>query len=1133
MQESPNIFPRHYEELKSSFIDDELIRLNIKSFEGMEAQEEYFRNYEGDRLNTGVPAERMLEKTNHLLAGCWVAYIYTQDGLRPHFKPDKPKRFFDYNKGKEKVIKYEQIKGCKNGYFMPKLTYSHVRLIAKRYKLKKFPKGNSNLCCEEAWDWIAKEKKITIAITEGSKKTLALNSFGIPCIGLTGVYNFTNFSEEKKKAEEKKTGETLPDGNLLACFRKFEGHSFDIYFDMDSKIQTIKNVTKAVEKLTKALLFTKISKVVSRKYWDGKKGKGIDDFLFNTKGNLSGLSSERIIIGEKYKSVKADLTVHERYLTDEKGQGLAILKEAIDNHKIILIESAKNTGKTSFLSNYTYAFQIEGAKVFIPTHRRTLMAELSNRMNTANAENLRGSKDKVFGLSMCLDSLHDKSAVAFTPEMLEDYRDCILVIDEVDQVLDHLAEGATDIKTHRKTVNQNLVQLMKISSKVIASSADISQEVADFLYANCGEKPFVIRNTFKPKGGKCTVYKQTTPHGLVKDAAAAIARGEKIMFFTTGQKETSTWSTSTLEKYFMIKFPGLKIGAVDAATAYDENRIEFRCYENYNAFIEREQFDILLVSPVVSTGTDITSKHFDSYWGINWGVISVNSFSQAMGRIRDNIPRYIWTSNSFLGVKGNGACFSWQLRYAEENQLEVNKLVFEHYDNDFNPYINDELLKYWSIRAAIVNTQGRQLQRSTIEKFQDDYEYMEYIEELPELDEEDTEKDKKDDTDRGLPVDIKEVKEANLYQHYQNVIEAPLLEDIALGELRKKQEKTATERHTERANNTIRKISPRDKKVKLTHEILEAEDAGCFPRMELDWLADKGLKVTHKQDKQRSLDGDFILDSNSKCKAAKANYIKKFGLQAIKNNPHEIYTNEHPLVKEVAAKVRKGFNKIKGTKATIRDYWKMRGLNAKSTDWNLTKWALNLIGYTFTEFDRKKGIRKYTLRDCCRAEFRAMIFKFWDDEKLQLINDDKLSQAENLGVTNLPDAIPASDTSPCSEGDKLLYIYRDKTDNMSEPIDLDNVVPPPGINKGDFSYFSDDVEATVEDVEGIVAIMDDLNPDKSPLENFLDNIQGWGWDVFKEVAKYSQLVRDKTLKFSAELINLGQWEYISALDTPF
>ena len=751
MQELTNVFPRHYKELKSSFIDDELIRLNIKSFEGMAAQEEYFRNYDGDRLNTGAPARRQLGMTNFLLAGCWVAYTHTQDGLRPHFKPDKPIRSVN-EEGKVKVIKYTQIKGSKNGYFMPKLTYHHVELIAKRYKLKKYPKGEPNLYCEESWDWIAKEKKMTIAITEGSKKTLALNSAGIPCIGITGIQNFENFGKEKRKAEEEKTGQALPDNNLLDCFRKLEGHNFDIYFDMDSKIQTIKNVSMAAERLTKALLVTKISKVISRKYWDGKKGKGIDDYLFNTNGDLSELSSVQIIIGEKYKSVEADLTVHERYLTDEKGQGLAILKEAINNHKIILIESAKNTGKTSFLSNYTYAFQIGGVKVFIPTHRRTLMAELSNRMNTANAENLRGSKDKVFGLSMCLDSMHSKSAVAFTPEMLEEYRGCILVIDEVDQVLDHLAEGATEIKANRKTVNQNLVQLMKISQKVIASSADISQEVADFLTTNCGEKPFVIRNTFKPKGGKCTIYTQTRPYKFLTKLEEAIARGEKVMVFTTGQKEISTWSTTNLEQYFKARFPGLKIGSVDASTAYDKERIEFRCYENYNAFIEREQFDILLVSPVVSTGTDITSKHFDSYWGVNWGVISVNSFSQAMGRIRDNIPRHIWTSNSFLGFKGNGKCFGYQLEYSQKNQLETNKLIFMYFDTEYNPYLNEALLKYWAVRSAIVNTQGQQLQLSTITKFEDDYEFVDF-----------DEKDLEDEEKKGSEENLKSVKEANVY----------------------------------------------------------------------------------------------------------------------------------------------------------------------------------------------------------------------------------------------------------------------------------------------------------------------------------------------------------------------------------
>ena len=79
-----NIFPRHYQEFKNSFIDDDLIQLNICSLSGSAAQEKYFENYDGDRTNTGAPANRLLEKTNHLLKGVWYVNIVTKDGVRPH-----------------------------------------------------------------------------------------------------------------------------------------------------------------------------------------------------------------------------------------------------------------------------------------------------------------------------------------------------------------------------------------------------------------------------------------------------------------------------------------------------------------------------------------------------------------------------------------------------------------------------------------------------------------------------------------------------------------------------------------------------------------------------------------------------------------------------------------------------------------------------------------------------------------------------------------------------------------------------------------------------------------------------------------------------------------------------------------
>lgn len=1117
-----NIFPRHYQELKNSFIDDDLIRLNIASFEGMKAQEEYFNYYEGDRLNTGAPTERLLEKTNFLLPGCWVAYTHTQDGVRPHFKPDQPKKFYDYSKNKEKVIKYVQVKGSKNGYFMPRITYRHVELIARKYKIKKYPKGEPSVYCEEAWEWIAKNKNIAIGIAEGSKKTLALCSIGVPCIGLTGVYNFTNYGKDKFKPNEKPL-----DFNLLDCFRKFEGHSFNIYHDMDEKEQTIKNVSKAAEQLTKALTFSKISNTVFRSYWDGLKGKGIDDYLFNNEGDLSELSCEQIIIGEKYQKVEADLTIHERYLTNKEGKGLPVLKKAIDSHRVVLIDSSKNTGKTTFASDYTYAFQMQGVKVFIPSHRRTLMSELSSRMNTANAENFNISLDKAFGLAMCIDSLHSNSSVRFTLEMLENFRDCILFIDEVDQVFDHLAEGQTDIKSHRRIVNENLIQLMQISKKIIATSADISQEVADFLEINCREKPFVIRNTYKVKGGKCKIYNHSKPYKLLSAAEKAVERGEKIMFFTTGQKETSTWSTSTLEKYFKGKYPNLKIGVVDAATVADKERLEFRCYEDYNAFIDREKFDILLVSPVVCTGTDITSKHFDSYWGINWGVISVNSFSQAMGRIRENIPRHIWSSNSFLGVKGNGSCFAWQLQYSQKNQLETNKLIFEHYDSEFTPYINDSLLKYWCIRSAIVNTQGKQMQKCTAKKFADDYEQIE-------IDNEDMVNKEK----QSLADNLSTTKDKNISICYQAIIESPTIDDCQLDELRRKQEKTATERHTERANNTIRKISPRDKKIKLTPEILEAEDQGFFQKLELDWLAQKGIDLTHKQDKQRVIEGDFILDSNRKCKAAKVNYIRRFGLDEIISNPNleEIYHNNHPLIQKVGGNIRKGFNKLAESKATIRDFWRTKKISPKSSDWNLVKWALELVGYGMAETKRNKQGRFYELIDSCGAKLRETILGYWDEEKLDLIEaGDKGSEAQNSEVTEGSNSDVVEVTVSSSEGDKSTYIYREnKNLEHLSPSKISELPETPSELLVLVKDFQDeprqdgtpllgDMEWTADYLRMMIEMRIRFNLSSTPLEAFRFQLKEFGWDVIKEAAKYSEAWASKVSSFVEQLIDTGEW----------
>ncbi|MDE5118472.1 MAG: hypothetical protein O4860_15125, partial [Trichodesmium sp. St2_bin2_1] len=495
----------------------------------------------------------------------------------------------------------------------------------------------------------------------------------------------------------------------------------------------------------------------------------------------------------------------------------------------------------------------------------------------------------------------------------------------------------------------------------------------------------------------------------------------------------------------------------------------------------------------------------------------VNTFAQAMGRIRDNITRHIWSSNNFLGKKGNGSCFSHRLKYSQKNELKTNQLIFEYYNDEFNPYENESLLNYWCTRAAIVNTQAKQLQKATIEKFTNDYENIE-------IDDQDLEKEDKD----FISESLKNTKKDNITSHYQAIIDSPIIDDIKFEQLRKRQEKTASDRRIERANNTVRKISPKKKKVKLTDEILETEDKGYFSKLELHWLANLGMDLTHKQDKQRVLDGDFILDSNKKCKAIKINYLRKFELSEIIDNPDEIYHNDHPLIKKVASRIRSGFKKLKNAAVTIKDIWNMEKINPNSSNWILAKWGLELQGYKMSEVKRTKKTRFYKLVDNCNSKLRKMIFDFWNDEKLDIIEKgDKSLVAENPEIKKSSDSERLRVTDTPNEGDKNSYI-----NNILETLSPSKIVtlpvPPPDIYMGDLTLYPDkEMPELAETLELIIDSAPTAIPELSnlsPLETFKYQISQFGWDVIRKGCEFNQKLLEKVKYYSNILLSTGEWE---------
>ena len=947
------LFSRHYQEFKLSFVDDALINLNVHSLEGFQAQQKYFEYWEGQRLNSGAPANRLLEKTNHLLNGVWFVYLHTSKGLIPHFKPDTPRTIDN------KSIKYEQIQGSPNGLFLPKITYSHVKLIAQKNSVRNYPKGKPNSHCEKAWDWIAKNKKIAIAVTEGWKKTLSLMSVGIPAIGLSGVYCFNNSSLDK---------------TLIPAFYLFKGHKFCYYADNDKKQKTIQNVNIAVKKLFKQLSVSGISNDFERCTWLNTKSKGIDDYLYDYNGSEEHLKYEPFIQGQFFRKINPDLILNRRYLTDDDKQCCDEIANAIDKNKLVVINSPKGTAKTEAISDYVAQFQNQGIRILVPTHRVQLMSELSRRFKIANASNHRVSLDEVFGLSLCLDSMYEKSSVKFD---IERYRGCVLVIDEVDQVLQHLISSNTEIRKYRSKIIEILIELLFSAMKIIVSSADVTQDVIDFLEFNSGQKAYVISNEYTNESGSCTQYIDSQPQLFFKDFLKAVDAGENVLLFTASQKITSSYSTQNLEILLKKKYPHAKIMTIDAETVADPQRKEYMCMENINKFIDTHMPDVLLISPVLETGIDITSTHFDSYWGMNWGVCSVNSFAQAMARVRTNIPRYVWSSKaSFLNV-GNGSCFSSGLIKSQRHQTYINQLIFSSFNEELDWYTNDSCLKYWAERGAVVNTQGRMLQKSLMSKFAADYKHFK-------INEDAINKEEK----RVISQKINTNKQVNISEYYDKVISSPFLNDKEFKKLVDKKDKTFDERCTQRKNRLIRYIAPKSRKVELTHQLLKAEDDGLLSKINLHWLLKQGLEFSHQMDAMKLQENEFSIDLNNKCMTAKVAYLLNFGVLEILNNPSENYHSKHCLVVEVGSNIRSGFNKLKEADLTIKDLWAIRSLSSSSTDFNLTKWCLELLGFTLKLSKRTASTKYYSLFDSVFEE-RQLLSCCWDIEKIAfLVADD-------------------------------------------------------------------------------------------------------------------------------------------------
>ncbi|HAC62314.1 MAG TPA: bifunctional DNA primase/helicase [Cyanothece sp. UBA12306] len=842
----------HRQEWQNSCVDEQLINLNVKALQGTSPSDYLLYSEALPRRNDGRVSNSILKRYEHTEEGGWwcsgVDVLTGNDDLWGCFKPNSPRISHD----RHKLIKYEHPPQIPTGIFALRVPLKIWQGIGQSYHCYLTTEDiNEQLPDLGFWQWIINHPSIPICITEGAKKAGALLTAGYAAIALPGINNGYRTPQDE-------FGNRIGKSRLIPQLEKLaiSGRKIYIAFDQDSKPNTIKNVNTAIRKL--GYLFAQAGCQVKVITWSPKWGKGVDDFISN-KGEkqFQEVYDKALPLSIWKAQYLSQLTydynieVKSRYLGD-----LDIPEEA----KIIGIKSAIGTGKTQALEKIVKQAISNQQKVLVIGHRIKLVEQLCQRFELPYLTEIQNDNvDKCLGYGLCIDSLHPNSQAKFNAD---DWKNSLIIIDEVEQVLWHGLNSDTcqknrvSILKSLKTLMQNILEG---KGKVLIADADLSDLALNYLISFTGInlKPFIINNTWKPtkqESWQVYNYSETTPQKLVKDLVQHIQQGGKPFVCLSAQKLTSKWGTQNLESYLQKQFPNAKILRIDSESLTDPNHAAYKCIAHLNEILLN--YDIVLASPSIETGVSIDIKnHFTSVWCLAQGIQTATSVCQSLGRIRDNIPRYIWVASYGFNKVANGSTSIPDLLTSNHRFTQLNIRLLQQSDlealEDIDPEFQAESLLCWAKMAVRVNAAMINYREAILSILGNQNHSLNLDAQLIQikLDKNSKQNNKINQSSKKLVEAIEIVREENYQNECQAIAKAEELTEQEYSLLNKQLFKTVVERHRLKKYNLGRRYG-----IPVTAKLVALDNQGWYQKLRLHYfltigrcyLADRDTIVAQK-----------------------------------------------------------------------------------------------------------------------------------------------------------------------------------------------------------------------------------------------------------------------------------------------
>ena len=369
-------------------------------------------------------------------------------------------------------------------------------------------------------------------------------------------------------------------------------------------------------------------------------------------------------------------------------------------HRLTLIRSPKGTGKTEWVHSKVQQLKSIGASILFVGHRRSLIAASARRLGLVSylgqdpqattsldswfddeppdgeTDTPRADRSEhVEATSYASPSSHYAICADSLPLILDTahHRYDVVIIDEVEQVIAHLLSPT--MQANRRLVLQTLGFYLRKAREIYALDADLNQVTINILSEMIPADQWSVRilaNFWKPNDRALTLYK--TKQHLVGELQASIGRGERC-FVCSNSKRLVKSLEAKLSKDLGS---ACRIIAITAENA-QKPEIQELIRDIRNRAV---QYDLILASPALGTGIDITfandGQHIDTVFGIFEGRINTHfDIDQQLSRVRNPKRVCVWIDPQEYHFETEVSAIRTEIEAAEERHA-----TFMYIDDD-------------------------------------------------------------------------------------------------------------------------------------------------------------------------------------------------------------------------------------------------------------------------------------------------------------------------------------------------------------------------------------------------------------------------------------------------------------------